>query len=126
MRLQQSNSIVKPLVSAVSGRFRKNIALLGEGNIGILIYGCPVACCCLGNQIRGLCGEYGLCFRQSIRHLRTDLVTALEDTANELSQLMREKLRLLYDELLELDARVSHLERKLHALLREREEYTRL
>lgn len=80
----------------------------------------------LGNQIRGLSGEYGLCFRQSIRLLRLDLVMALDDATNELSALLREELRILYQELLDLDATVSRLDRKLHAVMRERSEYTRL
>jgi len=80
----------------------------------------------LGNQIRGLSGEYGLCFRQSIRMLRLDIVTALDDSTNELSSLLREELTLLYHELRDLDATVSRLDRKLHALLRERDEYARL
>jgi len=53
-------------------------------------------------------------------------VTTLDDTANELSTLLREELRILYSELLDLDATVSRLDRKLHAVLRERDEYTRL
>lgn len=80
----------------------------------------------LGNQIRGLSGEYGLCFRQSIRLLRLDLLIALDDTTTELSPLLREELRLLHSELLDLDATVRRLDQKLRSVLRERDEYTRL
>jgi len=80
----------------------------------------------LGNQIRGLSGEYGLCFRQSLRLLRCDLLTALDDTENELSPLLREELRRLYGELVDLDTTVKRLDRKLLVVLREREEYARL
>lgn len=72
----------------------------------------------IGNQIRGLCAEYGLCFRESIKALRVELQAALEDQNNELSTLLRGELRELYSELLECEARVKRLDRQLQSVIK--------
>lgn len=72
----------------------------------------------IGNQIRGLCAEYGLCFRESIKALRVELQVALDDQSNELSTLLRGELRELYSELLECDARVKRLDRQLQSVIK--------
>jgi len=72
----------------------------------------------LGNQIRGLCSEYGLCFRESIKCLRVELQEALDDQSNELSTLLRGELRELYSELLECEARIKRLDRQLQSVVK--------
>lgn len=80
----------------------------------------------LGNQIRGLCAEYGLCFTLSIQGLRTGLQEALADQSNELSALLRGELYELYSELLESDVKVKRLDKQLHAVVKENRGYTLL
>jgi len=72
----------------------------------------------LGNQLRGICAEYGLCFTHSIKSLRVELQVALEDETNELSTLLRQELHELYNELKECDARVRRLDRQLQSIIK--------
>lgn len=80
----------------------------------------------LGNQIRGLSGEYGVSFSLSLSKLRIELTDALEDADNELSAPMREQLRELYRELLHTDGKVKQLEKTLQSLLKPNRDYARL
>ena len=80
----------------------------------------------LGNQIRGLCSEYGLCFRQSLQHLRTDLQEALADQDNHLSTLLRGELDELYGELLRCDASVKRMDKQIQSVLKDNKSYALL
>lgn len=78
------------------------------------------------NQIRGLLLEYGLTVPQGISYVRTQIPTLLEAADNGLSDLFRELLYELYEELLHLDDRVRCLEDKLRRLCKQSEECQRL
>jgi transposase len=78
-----------------------------------------------GNQIRGLLSEYGIIVPKSINHLRKRLPLILEDASNGLSDLFREMLNELYEEMAHLDTRVEALEKKLKRMS-ERNEDCRL
>lgn len=80
----------------------------------------------LSNQVRGLCAEYGLCFKPSIKSLRTELIVALESETNELSALLREELRELYRELLTCDAYVKRMDKRLHNVMQQNSSYALL
>ncbi|MFC1681739.1 IS110 family transposase [Pseudomonadota bacterium] len=78
------------------------------------------------NQIRGLLLEYGIALPQGIRHVRTQVPSILETADNGLSDLFRELLYELYEELVNLDDRVRRLEKKLHCLCEQNEDCQRL
>lgn len=71
------------------------------------------------NQIRGLVGEYGLVAPQSISRLRAALPDWLEDAENGLSMRFRRLLSGLWDDLLELDRRVTELDEELQAIAKD-------
>jgi len=78
------------------------------------------------NQIRGLLMEYGIIIPQGIGYVRKQLPWILEDGENGLSDLFRELLNELYEELVHLDERVAVLERKLQRLSEQNEDCQRL
>jgi len=80
----------------------------------------------LGNQMRGLCAEYGVYFKPSFKSLRAELIVALEDENNELSTLLRGELRELNSELLACDASVKRLDRQLQSVMKENPNYALL
>lgn len=67
--------------------------------------------------MRGICADYGLCFKQSIRSLRVELQIALDDEINELNTLLRQELYELYCELKQCDTRVKRLDRQLQSVM---------
>lgn len=79
-----------------------------------------------GNQIRGLLMEYGIVVPKGIGHVRKQLPWILEDAENGLSDLFRELLNELYEELVHLDERVVTLEKKLQRLSEQSEDCQRL
>jgi transposase len=78
------------------------------------------------NQIRGLLLEYGIVIPQGIRYVRQPLPLILEAADNGLSDLFRELLYELYEELVHLDERVAAMEHKLHRLSAQDERCQRL
>lgn len=78
------------------------------------------------NQIRGLLLEYGIAIAQGIRYVRTQVPALLEAADNGLSDLFRELLHELYQELVYLDDRVRSLEERLHRLCEHNEDCQRL
>ena len=78
------------------------------------------------NQIRGLLLEYGLTIPQGIRYVRTQVPALLAATDDGLSDLFRELLHELYEELVHLDERVFGLEVKLRRLCKQSEACQRL
>ena len=59
------------------------------------------------NQIRGLLGEFGIVVPKGVARLRRELPGILEDAENDLTDLAREVLCGLLEQLHELDARIS-------------------
>ncbi len=78
------------------------------------------------NQIRGLLAEYGIVVAKGVGHMRRALPTILEDAENRLSDLFRELLAELYDQLRQLDARISDYDRRIQALFRSQEACQRI
>ena len=68
----------------------------------------------LVNQIRGLLAEYGIVMPQQIGQVRRQVPGILEDAENGLTDLFRESLSLLYEELGEVDARVDVMTNKIN------------
>lgn len=79
-----------------------------------------------GNQIRGLLSEYGIVIPKGIQHIRRQIPRILEDGENGLSDLFRELLNELYEELVHLDERVDTLEKKLLRTSQQNEDCRRL
>jgi transposase len=70
----------------------------------------------LANQVRGLLMEYGIVLPQHIGQLRRGLPEVLEDESNELTTLGRRLLASLYDELVEVNDKIEHVEKELRAV----------
>jgi len=68
------------------------------------------------NQIRGLLMEYGITVPKGIGYVRKQMPWILEDGDNGLSDLFRELLNELYEELVHLDERVAAMEKKLQRI----------
>ncbi len=79
-----------------------------------------------GNQIRGLLLEYGIIIPKGISYIRKEIPLILEAADNGLSDLFRELLCELYDELVHLDARVETMEQKLLRLSAQNKDCQRL
>ncbi|MES9856286.1 MAG: IS110 family transposase [Sedimenticola sp.] len=78
------------------------------------------------NQIRGLLMEYGVIIPKGISYVRKQLPLILEDAENGLSDLFRELLNELYEEIVHLQERVEVMEQKLHRLCAQNEDCQRL
>lgn len=70
------------------------------------------------NQIRGLLQEYGIEMPVGRVNVNKRLPGILEDAANGLSDFFREELFQLWQELLHLDERVAHYDKKIEQLVR--------
>jgi transposase len=66
-----------------------------------------------GNQIRGLCLEYGLTAPRELNQLRTAIPYWLEDQTNGLSSRFRRLLTGLWEDLLGLDKRLKELDAEI-------------
>lgn len=66
-----------------------------------------------GNQIRGLCLEYGLAAPRELMQLRTAIPYWLEDQTNGLSSRFRRLLTGLWEDLLGLDKRLNELDAEI-------------
>jgi transposase len=78
------------------------------------------------NQIRGLLLEYGVIIPKGIGYVRKEIPLILEAADNGISDLFRELLLELYDELVHLDRRVDTLEQKLDLQCKQNEDCQRL
>jgi len=78
------------------------------------------------NQMRGLLLEYGIIIPKGINYVRKEIPLILEAANNGLSDLFRELLMALYEELVHLDARVDVLEQKLLLQSQQNEDCQRL
>ncbi len=78
------------------------------------------------NQIRGLLMEYGIILPAGISYIRKQLPMILETPNNGLSDLFRELLSELYEELVHLDSRVNMIETKLTNVSAQNENCLRL
>jgi transposase len=78
------------------------------------------------NQIRGLLLEYGIAIPQGIHHIRRQIPLILEAADNGLSDLFRQLLNELYQELVHLDDRLDGLENTLKQLCTQDEDCQRL
>jgi transposase len=78
------------------------------------------------NQVRGLLMEYGIVIPKGISHVRKQLPLILEAADNGLSDLFRELLSELYEELVHMDSRVNEIEKKLAGISAQNEDCQRL
>lgn len=65
------------------------------------------------NQIRGLLAEYGIVLPQHPGQVRRGLPTVLEDAENQLTGFGRELFRSLYEELAQLDEKISDADHRI-------------
>lgn len=80
----------------------------------------------LTNQIRGLLLEYGIAIPQGHAKLRKHMVDILENEENELSLLMREEIRNLYKEFLQLTEKIKSYDKRLEAISKQNEDCQRI
>jgi transposase len=81
----------------------------------------------LMNEMRGLLGEYGIIRPTGIAKLRTELPKLIEDAADErLTQILRDLVSELYDELLQVEKRLKRFDQKIDAVHRASEISKRL
>lgn len=78
------------------------------------------------NQIRGLLGEFGVAVPKGVTRLRRELPGILEDAENNLTDLAREVLFGLLEQLRELDGHISAYDHKIRALAEASEPARRL
>jgi len=80
----------------------------------------------LGNEIRGLLGEFGIALPVSLANLRRAIPELLEDAENGLLMDFRRLLKLLGDELRELDDNIKHYDARIAQNAKEDERIKRL
>lgn len=69
----------------------------------------------LGNQIRGLLGEYGIDLPLHLSHLRKALPQLIDEEEIRLSASVKRLFASLYDELVALDKRIAAIDLSIHA-----------
>lgn len=67
----------------------------------------------LTNQTRGLLSEYGMVFKPGFKAFRCALVRAVDPENPQLSELIKQPLRLIYDEFLQNEARLTQINQQL-------------
>lgn len=80
----------------------------------------------LVNQIRGLLAEYGIVLPQHVAQLRRHLPALLEDAGNELTISTRHLFHSLYEELVELETKISSADQRIERAFRENAECQRI
>lgn len=80
----------------------------------------------LGNEIRGLLGEFGIALPTSLSNLRRAIPELLEDAENGLQADFRRLLKLLGDELRELDDNIKQYDARIAQSAKEDERIKRL
>jgi transposase len=78
------------------------------------------------NEIRGLCLEYGIAISPGAAKVKRSLCEIISDRKNELTDLSRECMQDLYDELIEIEARLKKLDKKVHHICRQSETCSRI
>lgn len=72
----------------------------------------------LGNQIRGLLGEYGIVIPKQLNQVRNCLVELVEDGEERLSSCAKSLFQSLYEELCSLDERIASMENRINEAFR--------
>lgn len=70
------------------------------------------------NQVRGLLGEYGLIIGRSPEQVRPALVTLLQDEHNGLTMFARETFHELYEQLVDVEGRITKVTARLEHVFR--------
>ena len=78
------------------------------------------------NEIRGLCLEYGVVLSPGAARVKISLCAVIADSDNELTTFSRESMRDLYDELVEVEARLKKLDTRIRILCRHNESCKRI
>ncbi len=78
------------------------------------------------NEIRGLCLEYGIVLIPGAARVKSSLSAVIVDSANELTPLSRECMQDLYEELVDIEARLKKLDTKVRQLCRQNENCQRM
>lgn len=78
------------------------------------------------NEIRGLCLEYGVVLTPGAARVKSSLTTALADEANELTESSRNCMQGLYEELIDIEARLKKLNTRIRQLCRNNESCQRI
>jgi transposase len=78
------------------------------------------------NQVRGLLAENGIVFRQGANAVRNLLPVVIDDPNSEISGVMRQLLRSLYDTIVFLDAKIAEQDVALKEIVRANEICQRL
>jgi len=87
------------------------------------LVGCRTQLC---NQIRGLLAEYGIEIPAHVSQLRRTLPQLTEEKDDRLSSAAKSLFRALYEELVEIEVRVSHLDEKVVQAFRQSEQCQRI
>lgn len=80
----------------------------------------------LVNQVRGLLAEHGVVVARDIARLRRALGMIVDDEDSRLSQMFRDLLRDIHEELAELDCRIAGYNRRIRILFRSNERCQRI
>lgn len=78
------------------------------------------------NEIRGLNLEYGIAIPLGALKVKSHLRSIIDDKKNELTVSSRELMQELYDELIEMEARLKNLEKKIKLICKENDQCRRL
>ena len=78
------------------------------------------------NEIRGLCLEYGIVLIPGAARIKRSLSTAIADDCNELTPLSRACMQDLYEELIDIEARLKKLDTRIRQLCRQSESCQRI
>jgi transposase len=71
---------------------------------------------CLINQMRAFCLEYGIAIHQGAGKFKADLPRILADESNDLTSAMRRILASTFDELKQLELRITEINREIEAI----------
>ena len=78
------------------------------------------------NEIRGLCLEYGVMLTTGAAKVKPSLCAAIASCDNELTTSSRESMQDLYEELVDVEARLKNLNSKVRQLCRQSESCQRI
>jgi transposase len=78
------------------------------------------------NEIRGLNLEYGIAIPLGALKVKSHLRSIIDDQKNELTSSSRELMQELYDELVEMEARLKKLEKKIKLICKENDQCRRI
>ena len=70
------------------------------------------------NALRGFCREFGIAFAQGAKRGIEQITKVVADTESALPELLRGAMRLLVEEVRELEQRIAQLERELTEMAR--------